>query len=202
MTQWVGQPQTGRRRGPVALLRAWFDVVLRPVGFYRRVVVPGDQAPGLVFGATVVLVEEALRIVLVPDTYPVFGGRPLVSGILWLAVTAFFIAPAALHLLAALETGLLVGGTRLANIAPNRAGVSETVQVIGYATAPAVLAGVPSPVLQVGCTAYGAVLLFLGLSIVHDLSWARAVLVGILPAALLFGYGFRGIEALRILLGG
>lgn len=201
MTQWVENPRGGRDRGPVALVRAWLEVLVRPGRFFRVGIAPGDQAPGLVFGAMVVLVEEATRFALVDGATPVFGGRPVASAALALALAVVLVAPAALHLTAAVVTAELAVLTRLAGFAPDRGGVSETVQVLAYAAAPCALAGPAIPGLRVACTAYGTVLLVVGFAVVHRLSVPRASLAAVVPAALVFGYGFRGFEAAATLLG-
>lgn len=189
MTQWVENPTGGRDRGPVAVGRAWFEVLVRPRRFFRTGVAPGDQAPGLVFAAAVVLVEEATRMALVSGAYPVFGGQPLASKALGLALAVVLVMPATLHLTAALQTIILIAG------APDRAGVSETVQVLSYAIAPCLFAGPPVPALRVACTLYGAILLVVGTSEVHDVGLGRAAVLGAVPAAIVFGYGFRGFAA-------
>jgi hypothetical protein len=143
MTQWVERPEGGRDRGPVAVARAWLEVLVRPRRFFRTGVAPGDQAPGLVFAAVVVLAEEGVRFALVPGAFPVFAGQPLASAVLALAVAAVLVTPAVLHLTAALVTVELAVLTRLAGFAPDRGGVGETVQVLAYAAAPCALAGVP-----------------------------------------------------------
>ncbi|WP_134671864.1 YIP1 family protein [Halorussus marinus] len=194
MTQWVENPTGGRDRGPAAIARAWIEVLRAPTRFFERGVAPGDQAPGLVFAMTVVLVEEATRFALVPGAAPVIGGQPGLSALLGLLLAVLFVAPAALHLTAALQTLLLIAAV------PDRGGISETVQVIGYATAPCVLAGVPSPTLRAACAIYGSVLFVIGLRTVHATSTLRAVLAGAIPAALVFGYAFRGIAAFEELL--
>jgi len=190
VTQWVENPSGGRERGPVALARAWAEVLVRPRRFFESGVAPGDQAPGLVFAMTVVLLEEAVRFALVPGAAPVFGGRPALSAAFALAVAVLFVAPAVLHLTAALQTLLLMALVR------DRAGTSETVQTIAYATAPCVFAGVPSPTLRAVCALYGAGLFVVGLRTVHETSYLRALVAGAIPAALVFGYGFRGFAAL------
>jgi hypothetical protein len=201
MTRWVEHPEGGRDRGPAAVARAWLEVLVRPRRFFRTGVAPGDQAPGLVFAAAVVLVEEAVRFALVPGTYPVFADRPLASAALALAVAVVLVTPAALHLTAALVTVELAALTRLVGVAPDRGGVSETVQVLAYAAAPCDLAGAPVPALRVACAAYGTALLAVGLATVHRLSLPRAALAAALPGALVFGYGFRGFAALVALAG-
>jgi hypothetical protein len=168
-------------------------VLVRPRRFFRNGVAPGDQAPGLVF-AVLVSLGFVIGLLAFGGAEPPRLGGPAVSTLLVLLLVGLVVAPAALHLTAALQTVLLILTVK------NRAGVSETVQVIGYATAPCVLAGVPSPGLRVLCAAYGAVLLVIGISEVHRTSPWRAAIASALPAALVFGYGFRGFEALAAVL--
>ena len=205
MTQWIEEPSGGRGRGPMALGRAWFEVVTNPRRFFRHGVAPGDQAPGLVFAALVVLVEEASRFAVVelsargtlstgPFPYPLIGELGPLEALLALLAVVVFAAPAVLHLTAALQTLLL------APFAPHRGGVSQTVQVIAYASAPCVLAGVPVPELRVACALWGSALYVVGTSEIHDLSLPRAALLGAIPALIVFGYAFRGLAAARVLL--
>ena len=194
MTQWVENPAGGRDRGPTALARAWVEVVSSPRRFFERGIAPGDQAPGLVFAMTVVLTEEATRFALVSGAAPSFGGRPALSALFGLALATLFVTPAVLHLTGALQTVLLMAFVR------DRAGTSETVQVIAYATAPCIFAGVPSPTVRAVCAIYGAGLFFVGLVTVHDTSLPRALVAGAIPAALVFGYAFRGFAAIAELL--
>jgi hypothetical protein len=194
VTQWVENPTGGRDRGPLALARAWLEVLVRPRRFFRAGVAPGDQAPGLAFVMTVVAIEEATRFALVPGAYPVLGGQPIASALLALLVAVGFIAPLALHLAAAIETLALIP------LASERAGVSETVQVIAYASAPCLLAGVPIPALKVVCALYGAALLVVGTSEVHGIGLGRAAIAAAVPALFVFGYAFRGIAAATALL--
>jgi hypothetical protein len=164
-------------------------VLVRPRRFFRRGVAPGDQAPGLVFGVCVALCHAAGLFALSPAAVPaVASSRPLSAAAALLAV-GLLLAPATLHLVAAVATLTL-----RATVA-DRAGVSETVQLVAYAAAPCALAGPPVPALRLACAAYGAVLLVVGVAVVHRTSPARALLAGALPAALLFGYGFGGVEA-------
>lgn len=190
MTQWVGESGTGRPRGPVAVVRAWAEVLVRPRRFFRSNVAPGDQAPGITFLAGVVLVAEGSRHLLVADSYPVLGNQPLLSGLFWLFAAVILVAPAGVHLVAAVQTLLLIPA------APDRAGVSETVQVLCYATAPCVVAGVPHPWIHAIAVTYGGLLYVLGISIVHEATLPKALVVGVVPAVLVFGVGFGGIEAL------
>jgi hypothetical protein len=156
-------------------------------------VAPGDQAPGLAF-AVVTAVTYALGLaVLDPARFPATGVLRAVVTVLLVAV---LVAPAVLHLSAALQTLALMATVR------DRAGVSETVQVIAYATAPCPLAAVPIPGFRAACCLYGVALLVVGLAVVHDTSTGRTALAGALPAALLFGYGFGGFGALLALLRG
>ena len=195
MTQWVENPTGGRDRGPAALARAWAEVLVRPRRLFRSAVAPADQAPGLVFAGVVVFLEELSRVLAGTAAYPVLGGQPTLSVGFWLAVATVLVAPAALHLTAALQTLILIP------FAPQRAGVSETVQVLAYASAPCVFVGLPYPKLTALATAYGAVLLVVGLSEVHGVSLPRAAALGAVPAALVFGYGFRGFAAVSTVTG-
>ena len=189
MTQWVENPEGGRDRGPVALLRAWGEVLVRPRRLFRSAVAPADQAPGLAFAATVVLVEELTRVLTGTAAYPVLGTRPTASVVFWLAVATVLVAPAGLHLVAALQTVILIPFTE------ERAGVSETVQTLAYAGAPCVFAGLPSPEVRLLAAAYGALLLVVGMSEVHDLSLPAAAALSAVPSALVFGYAFRGFAS-------
>ncbi|MDS0258981.1 YIP1 family protein [Haloarcula sp. S1CR25-12] len=204
MTQWVETTGTGRDRGPVAIVRAWAEVLRRPRRFFRTGIAPGDQAPGLIFASLVVLVEEASRYAVVelasrgvlstgPFQYPAIGDfTPGVAALALLGIIVF-VAPITVHLTAAIQTLLLIP------TAPERGGISETVQVMCYAMAPCVVAGLPFPELRVLVTLWGAALYVVGTTVVHDIGLPKAVAVGAVPAAILFGYGFRGFDALTTL---
>lgn len=194
MTTWVDSPEGGRARGPVAVARAWAEVLARPTRFFHSGIAPGDQAPGLVFAVCVAVAFAGVRFVLDPTTIPTAFGGPGVSAGVSLLFVAVFVAPAALHLTAALQTVLLIAFVR------DRAGISETVQVLAYASAPCALAGPPIPELRAACALYGAGLLVLGIREVHDTSTGRAAAATAIPAALVFGYGFRGFDAIATLL--
>lgn len=196
MTSWVDDPGGGRDRGPRGLVRAWVEVLLRPRRFFRSGVAPGDQGPGLTFAMAVVAIEETGRVALMPAAIPELAGGRIASAVLIVGLAALLVTPAALHLLAAIQTLLL------RPFVEERAGVSETVQVLGYAIAPCVLAGIPVTALRVLCAAYGAWLLVFGLAVVHETDLWRAALAGLLPAAAVFGYGFRGFLAVQQLLAG
>jgi len=201
VTQWVEDTGGGRGRGPAAIVRAWAEVLYRPRRFFRTAIAPGDQAPGLIFASIVVLIEELGRFLVVelasrgqistgPFPYPAIGEFSAGVAALVLLAIIVFVAPITVHLTAAIQTLLLVP------TAPDRGGISETVQVMCYAMAPCVVAGLPSPELRVLVTCWGAALYVLGTAIVHDLSLPSAVIVGAVPAVILFGYGFRGVDAL------
>lgn len=208
MTEWVEEPRGGRERGPRGLVRAWVEVLVRPRRFFRTGVAPGDQAPGLVFAVCVAVVYAGTRFLLVPAARPDFFAGEAVSVAVGLLVVALVLAPAALHLTAALQTLFLIVG------APDRAGVSETVQVLAYATAPCAFAGVGVPpgvgppvadtalaAWRVGCALWGAGLLAYGLHAVHGASVPRAVALATVPAVLVFGYLFGGLFAAEAVLG-
>ncbi|MFC6962093.1 YIP1 family protein [Halocatena marina] len=208
MTTWIESPGGGRQRGLLGLVRAWITVIVRPRRFFRDNIAAGDQAPGLVFAIAVTLIHTATRFAFasLSETRSV----PVLALILLLV--ALLVTPVALHLVAALETALLIP------LAKSRGGVSQTVQVIAYAVAPCALSGVSLrtlcvlpdtalcslsgvivPVLWLTTAVYGAALLVIGTVVVHDTSVPRAVVVTALPSLLVFGYGFRGIHALELL---
>jgi hypothetical protein len=189
VTTWVENPTGGRDRGPRGLARAWVEVLVRPQQFFRNGVAPGDQAPGLVFAVAVAVAYTLGLFALVPSRIPEWALGPGVSAALALAVVTVVIAPATLHLTAAFQTVILI------LTVPDRAGVSETVQVIAYAAAPCVIAGVPAPAVRAGCTLYAGALLVVGLREVHGTTTARAAVAGAIPATLLFGTAFGGIDA-------
>jgi hypothetical protein len=194
MTTWIENPRGGRDRGPVALARAWLEVLVRPGRFFTNGIAEGDQAPGLVFAMTLVLGSELLRVAFVPSPYPLLVDAPLLSTAFWVLAATLFVAPLSLHLLSAIETvGLML-------VVRDRAGISETVQVLAYATAPCLVAGYPDPRLRVLATAYAAALLVVGIAVVHDTSWRRALLASAVPGAVAFGFGFRGFAALGTVL--
>jgi len=197
VTQWVADPEGGRDRGPRALARAWVEVLVRPKRFFRNGIAPADQAPGLVFGVLVALIAVGGRLATgdLPtfesvDVTPTFVPEsPLLQAVLVLLIVGLFLAPATFHFSAAIQT---IG---LTLVAPDRGGVSETVQVIAYATAPCLLTAVPSPTLRVVCCLYGTALLVVGTSVRHRTSIPRAAVAAALPAALVFGYGYGGFAA-------
>lgn len=183
---------------PPAVIRdtiaAWLAVMTRPRAALRDEITAGKQAPALVFAMGVVAIEELVRLGFVGPSNRVLGGGPWIEAVAWIGIAVLLVTPAVLHLVAGLQTLLLVA------VARDRAGISETVQVIAYATAPCVAAGIPSPALRVACGAYGTWLLIVGIGIRHELGPRRAGLVAAIPAAIVFGYGFRAFPAIGTLL--
>ncbi|MFT4881136.1 MAG: hypothetical protein ACI9HI_001138 [Salinirussus sp.] len=190
MTQWAENTDLGRERGPLGLVRAWVEVLVDPRAFFRQRVAPGDQAPGLTFVAAVVLVSETVRLTVIDGAYPVISGQPTASALLWVLFVVVLVAPAGVHLTAALQTVILIGTVE------DRAGVSETVQVLCYATAPCVLVGLANPWVTGLVAVWGGTLLVVGLSEVHSVPPELALVVAAVPGFLAFGYGFGGYEAL------
>ncbi|TQQ79693.1 YIP1 family protein [Halonotius roseus] len=201
MTTWVETPADGRGRGPRGIARAWAEVLVRPRRFFTNGVAPGDQAPGLAFAVVVAVIYVSGLLAVQPETIldtsvvPILGDSPGVTMVLVVLVTAVVAAPAGLHLTAAIQTVLLMLTVK------DRAGVSETVQVVAYATAPCALAWLPVPAVAAVCTLYGAGLLILGLAVVHETSLLRAIVAGLIPATLVFGIGFRGLWVLASVVG-
>jgi len=189
VTQWVDDSGLGRERGPTALARAWADVLLRPGTFFREKIAPGDQAPGLTFAATMVFAAESVRMATVPDAYPVLADQPAASAILWLLAVMVLVTPAGIHLTAALQTVILMAGSE------ERAGVSETVQVICYSLGPLAFLGVPSPWVRAAVVLWAGALFVYGMATVHEFSLPRALALSVVPAIVLLGYGFGGNAA-------
>jgi hypothetical protein len=170
--------------------------MLRPRRFFQTGVAPGDQAPGLVFAMAVTAVAAGTHLITRPQYATIVGDSAIASLVLVFALYVVLVGPVVLHLVAAIQTvGLLA-------LVPDRGGVSETVQVLAYAAAPCVFAGIPSPAVRLIVTAWGAVLVVIGTKIVHNASPLRAVSTALLPALVVFGYGFGGLGALAQLLDG
>lgn len=201
VTQWVENPRGGRDRGPRGIGRAWAEVLVRPGRFFRNGVAPGDQAPGLTFAIVVALVFVGGRLLVAPGSLSGYRriadatGSVYLSAVVVVGVACFLVAPLVLHLAAALGTLALVA------VVDDRAGVSETVQVIAYATAPAVFVAVPVPAVQVVATLYGSLLLAVGIAVVHETSAPRAAAAAALPALFVFGLAFGGVGALEAVTG-
>jgi hypothetical protein len=188
MTTWV-EPEGGRERGPVGLAKSFTQVLVNPATFFEEAVSPGDQAPGLAFAMAVVLAEEATRLALQPDRALAFPAPQWLAVALTLALATLLVAPAALHALSAVET------LALAAVAPDRGGVSETVQVLAYASAPCAFVGVSVPWVTFVCGLWAFALLVLGTRIVHDVSVPRAVAAAAVPGVLAYGSGFGWFAA-------
>lgn len=190
MTEWVEEPTGGRPRGPAGLVRAWMGIMRQPRAFFRNQLSTGDQAPGLLFAATIVLIEEATRLALVPEAIPVYRGQIVASVALWLLAAVVLVTPAVVHLATAVVTLVLMA------TAPNRGGVSETVQIICYSLAPCVVAGLAIPLLTAVAAIWGTCLLIIGTLEVHGTGFPRALPAIAVPGAVIFGVGFRGLESL------
>jgi hypothetical protein len=130
------------------------------------------------------------------DRIPIMADSFGLTAVFVLLLLAVVVAPAALHLAAAIQTVLLM------LLVDDRAGVSETVQIIGYASAPCVFAWVPIPGVAALCGLYAAGLLIVGLAVVHRTTPLRAAVAGIVPAILVFGVGFGAIAAGRAVAAG
>ena len=127
VTQWVENPEGGRRRGPRGLARAWVEVLVRPGRFFRNGVAPADQAPGLTFALAVAFTVVVGRLLLSPGSLPGYTrvvsstGSPYLSAAVLAGVIGFLVAPLVLHLAAALATLSLIA------VVDDRAGISASV---------------------------------------------------------------------------
>ena len=204
MTSWTNKSAGGRDRGIRGLARAWIEVIRRPRRFFVTGVAPGDQAPGLTFAAAVAGVFTVGWALTDPGVLPEITESPVLSGVVVVLIVTALAAPVGLHLTAAIATiSLLVASLDVTDgvTLRDRGGVSETVQVVAYASAPMALAGPPIPALRIVCGAYAAVLLYLGLSTVHETTPGRTLVAGTPPALVGYGVGYRVIAALRTLVG-
>lgn len=200
VTSWIEDPAGGRARGPRGLARAWVEALVRPRRLFANGVAPGDQAPALTFAVAVAAAFALGWMVADPSVVPgVVASLPVSAIVVFLVVVALA-APVGLHLTAAVATVSVIlasveidGGLGLRD----RGGVSETVQVVAYASSPMALAGAPVPALRIACGAYAAALLLIGFRVVHGASWPRTLVAGVPPALLGYGVGYRVIASVR-----
>ncbi|ERH03417.1 MAG: uncharacterized protein conserved in archaea [uncultured archaeon A07HR60] len=195
MTTWIEEPSGGRDRGIRGIGRAWVEVMTHPRRFFTTGIGEGDQGPGLTFAIVVASGFISGWLVTSPAVIPGIAESRLLSGVVTVLAVSFLAAPAALHLTAALTTISLIVTTT------DRSGVSQTVQVVAYATAPMALAGPPIPLLRVVCAGYGIGLLMFGLRRIHRASWPRILLASAVPGLFAFGVAYRGVAAVRTLTG-
>lgn len=204
MTSWFEDPDGGRARGPRGLARAWVEALIRPRRLFVNGVTRGDQAPALTFAVAVAAAFTLGWIAVDPSVVPrIVESVPLSAVVLFLVVVALA-APVGLHLTAAVATISVIlasvefdGGLSLRD----RGGVSETVQVVAYASSPMALAGPPIPAVRVLCGAYATVLLLIGFRTVHGTTPIRTLVAGLPPAVLGYGVGYRVVAAIRTLVG-
>lgn len=180
-------------------------MLVRPRRFFENGVSPGDQAPGLTFAAVVAGVFTLGWAVTAPAVVPGIAASVALSAVVVVLIVMALAAPVGLHLTAALATLSLVvasleydGGVS----SRDRGGVSETVQVVAYASAPMALAGPPLPWLRIACGVYAAALLIVGLRIIHRTTLVRAVVAAAPPALFGYGVGYRVVAAVRTVLAG
>ncbi|EMA64708.1 YIP1 family protein [Halorubrum lipolyticum] len=204
MTSWIEDPEGGRARGPRALARAWIEALVRPRRLFANGVGPGDQAPALTFAVAVAAAYTVGWLVADPGAVPGIVVSVPVSAAILVLLVVVLAAPVGLHLTAAVATLSVIlasveydGGLALRD----RGGVSETVQVVAYASSPMALAGPPIPALRVVCGAYAAVLLLIGFRTVHGTTPLRTLVAGLPPALLGYGVGYRVVAAVRSLIG-
>ncbi len=200
----TGDERGGRDRGPIGILRAWRSVVTRPRRFFAANVSPGDQAPGLTFAAVVAAAFALGWMVADPSAVPGIAESTWLSSLVVLGVVFVLAAPVGLHLTAAVATLSLIlasleyrGGVRFRD----RGGVSETVQVVAYASAPMALAGPPIPAVRIACGTYATLLLLIGLRTVHGTTPVRTLVAGMPPALIGYGVAYRTVAAARSLFG-
>ena len=204
MTSWIEDPAGGRDRGLRGLVRAWIEVMVRPRRFFVNGVSPGDQAPALTFAIVVAALFTLGWIVVDSSVIPSIVGSVPLSAVILLLVVIAMAAPVGLHLTAAVATiSVIVASVDIDGELSlrDRGGVSETVQVVAYASSPMILAGPPIPVLRIGCGVYATLLLLIGFRTVHGMTPLRTLIAGVPPALFGYGVGYRTVASVRTLLG-
>lgn len=162
----------------------WIVAMFFPWRCFTERVRPRDQSLGIVFAMVMVTLWAVISILIGTFSHPVIGGVAWLSAIIWLSLLVIVVTPVAIHLLAAIATVVLI------TVAPNRQGVSETVQVIAFATAPVPLLGIDLIGVQAVAALYGFGLMWYGVRKVHRLSIERSLLVVAIPGYILFAMGF------------
>ena len=204
VTSWTSSVSGGRERGPRGLARAWGEALIRPRRLFVNGVAAGDQAPALTFAIAVAGVFTLGWIVADPGVVPGIVDSTAVSAVVLLLVVVALAAPVGLHLTAAAATlAVLVASIEFDSglSLRDRAGVSETVQVVAYASSPMAFAGPPIPALRVVCGVYAAVLLVIGVRVVHEMTPLRTLVAALPPAVIGFGIGYRVVPSFRALIG-
>jgi hypothetical protein len=202
VTSWIDDPSGGRARGPRGIARAWVETLVRPRRLFANGVAPGDQAPALTFAVAVAAAFTVGWMAAEPSVIPGIVASVPVSALVAFLVVVALAAPVGLHLTAAVATvSVIVASVEFDDGIGlrDRGGVSETVQVVAYASSPMALAGPPIPALRVACGAYAVALLLIGFRVVHRTSLPRTLVAGIPPGLLGYGVGYRAIASLRTL---
>lgn len=171
-------------------LHVWITALLAPWLCFRTYVLDRDQTRAIGFAAVVTVVWLLAGVLAGTVSYPVLGGMPAASLLLWLVLLSLVAVPIGIHLLSFVATLILVATVS------ERAPVSATVQVVAFAMAPAVFLSIPVVEVQAIVGVYGALLLIYGLRVVHETSFWRALLAGAIPAYLLYALGFGADAAL------
>jgi len=177
---------------------------VRPRRLFVNGVAPGDQAPALTFAIAVAAAFTLGWLIADPAVVPGIVASVPVSALVTLLVVIVLAAPVGLHLTAAVATvSVIVASVEYDDGfgLRDRGGVSETVQVVAYASSPMALAGPPIPLLRIACGAYAVALLLIGFRVVHRMTPLRTLVAGVPPALLGYGVCYRVIASVRTLLG-
>ena len=185
--EWIRQE--GRRFGDL-----WIVIMFFPWRGFTHRIRPRDQSLGIVFAMLMVGLWAVISLLMGTFSHPVIGGISWLSALIWMSLLVIVVVPVAIHLLAAVATVILI------ILAPRRQGVSETVQVIAFATAPVPFLGIDLIGVQAVAALYGVGLMWYGMRVVHRMSLERALLVVALPAYILFAMGFDANVAIVELL--
>lgn len=172
----------------------WLIAMFFPWRCFRSHVRPRDQSLAIVFAMAMVAVWAVVRAIFGALAYPTLGSSGWLSAAIWVSLLVVVVTPVALHLLAAVATVILIA------VAPERGGVSETVQVIAFSMAPVPLLGIDLVGVRAISALYGFLLMWYGVRVVHRVPFERALLVVALPSYMLYAMGFRVDAALAEIL--
>jgi hypothetical protein len=180
------------------------EALVRPRRLFANGVARGDQAPALTFAIAVAAAFTLGWIAVDPSVIPGIVESVSLSAVVLFLVVVALAAPVGLHLTAAVATvSVIVASVEFDDglSLRERGGVSETVQVVAYASSPMAFAGPPIPEVRVLCGAYATALLLIGFRTVHGTTPIRTLVAGLPPSVLGYGIGYRVIASIRALVG-
>lgn len=168
---------------PAELADKWYEVVVRPRPFFRRV---NDEERGqraaLTFFAAALLLGRIRAVAA--------SGDPLRAAAI--AALLLLLSPVVLHVVTALQY------LAVWLVTESDEGVDRTLRAVAYGSAPGVLAAAP----YLGAVSFvGVGLVAVGVAEGHGLSVSRGLAASAVPSLVLFGVVFGGFEAALALQG-